>query len=545
MTPQVIILLTGLCWTCCQSALAWQLCDNGKFQLERDLPRSLLYCSEPYFEDSNQKQHVVQKSPPPLQPAKHVCMDTAIIYNATIPNRGDHRPVGAQPGVYLYCPPQRWLNNLQHGSIVALHHPCAPERQRARVTALVQSCLPGYIVTTHPWLSTHRPVALVSWGRTLEMSHVTAPEVCDWLVSVSSNRPQQHSDPERSRRVRYSLLLTHAAPLHREKDTAQDTHETTSQIDWLKNLKSCCEQTLSHHKDGVIRREDKDGRIQKRERRAALPAREEYHPEESHAQLNNETDLHGTLPSKLNDTFTHATVETKRTAAAAVPVQSTARPRTAAANVSPPAETKVGAGEPKKAEAPGTQEQEGHSQTGGEGGGGGWEQGKVTSAENTRSRTHYSHTLSHGQTHRKAGAGRGSSGDSSPRQRVREDTEEQQRLKERETEAPAVGVGVAGRGSVAGDRRPMARTDDAVWAAAALGFLLVLLTLSVLHTRLYRHWRTMPSLYWHDRTQDYDSVADVVRRRLKLAGRRKRRVGAGRRQEAPLITISSTEEDSD
>lgn len=51
------------------------------------------------------------------------------------------------------------------------------------------------------------------------------------------------------------------------------------------------------------------------------------------------------------------------------------------------------------------------------------------------------------------------------------------------------------------------RTDEAVWAAAALGFLLVLLTLSVLHTRLYRHWRTTPSLYWHDPQRDYDSVA--------------------------------------
>lgn len=51
------------------------------------------------------------------------------------------------------------------------------------------------------------------------------------------------------------------------------------------------------------------------------------------------------------------------------------------------------------------------------------------------------------------------------------------------------------------------RTDEAAWAAAALGFLLVLLTLSVLHTRLYRHWRSPPSLYWHDQRQDYDSVA--------------------------------------
>lgn len=51
------------------------------------------------------------------------------------------------------------------------------------------------------------------------------------------------------------------------------------------------------------------------------------------------------------------------------------------------------------------------------------------------------------------------------------------------------------------------RTDEAVWAAAALGSLLVLLALAVLHTRLYRHWRTMPSLYWYDPQQDYESVA--------------------------------------
>lgn len=51
------------------------------------------------------------------------------------------------------------------------------------------------------------------------------------------------------------------------------------------------------------------------------------------------------------------------------------------------------------------------------------------------------------------------------------------------------------------------RTDEAVWAAAALGFLLVLLALSVLHTRLYRNWRTTPSHYWRDPSQDYDSVA--------------------------------------
>ncbi|CAB1348691.1 unnamed protein product [Coregonus sp. 'balchen'] len=56
---------------------------------------------------------------------------------------------------------------------------------------------------------------------------------------------------------------------------------------------------------------------------------------------------------------------------------------------------------------------------------------------------------------------------------------------------------------------PTPRTDEAVWAAAALGFLLVLLVLSVLHTRLYRQWRTTPSMYWHDPKQDYDRVAEM------------------------------------
>lgn len=84
------------------------------------------------------------------------------------------------------------------------------------------------------------------------------------------------------------------------------------------------------------------------------------------------------------------------------------------------------------------------------------------------------------------------------------------------------------------------RTDEAVWAAAALGFLLVLLTLSVLHTRLYRHWRTTPSLYWHDPRQDYDSVADVIRRRLRIAQRRRKR---GRRQECVLLPSSSSSDE--
>ena len=73
---------------------------------------------------------------------------------------------------------------------------------------------------------------------------------------------------------------------------------------------------------------------------------------------------------------------------------------------------------------------------------------------------------------------------------------------------------------VLGGKGQTPRTDEAVWAAGALGFLLVLLALSVLHTRLYRQWRTTPPMYWHDPRQDYDSVAGMSRGDGNLQGPR-------------------------
>ncbi|XP_032094491.1 tumor protein p53-inducible protein 13, partial [Thamnophis elegans] len=45
-------------------------------------------------------------------------------------------------------------------------------------------------------------------------------------------------------------------------------------------------------------------------------------------------------------------------------------------------------------------------------------------------------------------------------------------------------------------RVPTPRTEEAAWAASALTFLLVLLTLAVLYTRMHRKCRRGPSLYW-------------------------------------------------
>lgn len=53
-----------------------------------------------------------------------------------------------------------------------------------------------------------QPIALVSWGRTLELSTVAAPDVCDWLESTTSSR-NKFDAVSQSRK--YNLLLTWSA----------------------------------------------------------------------------------------------------------------------------------------------------------------------------------------------------------------------------------------------------------------------------------------------------------------------------------------------
>lgn len=60
-----------------------------------------------------------------------------------------------------------------------------------------------------------QPIALVTWGRTLEVSAVASPDVCDWLQSTTATR-NGHSDVKHIRE--YNLLLT--------KPAKQQTHRT-------------------------------------------------------------------------------------------------------------------------------------------------------------------------------------------------------------------------------------------------------------------------------------------------------------------------------
>lgn len=59
-------------------------------------------------------------------------------------------------------------------------------------------------------------------------------------------------------------------------------------------------------------------------------------------------------------------------------------------------------------------------------------------------------------------------------------------------------------------RIPTPRTEEAAWAASALTFLLVVLTVAVLYTRLHRNCRRGLSLYWTTSSDDgHETVAGM------------------------------------
>ncbi|XP_041731334.2 uncharacterized protein tp53i13 isoform X1 [Coregonus clupeaformis] len=517
MSPPVSTLLSGL-WLCLVLSRAassmWQACDNGKLLLGRDLPPSLAWSCPviSWPESTTQKIPSIDTKYPP-QPIEHVCMDTPITYNHTIPNSGAHRTVGAESGEYLYCPPQRWLNNLQHGATVLLYHPCAPVRQRDLLSVLGHCCLSDYIITPHPDLSTYRPLALVSWGRTLELSHVTTLEVCDWLQLTAAH--DNRGDVGQSRQ--YNLLLTHPAD-HKHAYPKQ------------KSLRQCCEESLSLLLDGRLEVADW-GRGRVRKSRATL--RKEGKEKKRRAILDrtepNRVQKHGTTlkPEAQSPSTLRAT---QRGTDRGLKVTQSRR-RENYTNEKDPR------GKVREKDWVNQNEAEDKRQSGKTGD---VQEREVKSSRNEgeiqhlKSPTKWKKHLSQTQ----------------PKQLAVTQAKSQDRRADcdgrvghcecTETVAP-----LGGAAAGPGDRMPPTpRTDEALWAAAALGFLLVLLVLSVLHTRLYRHWRTTPSMYWHDPKQDYDRVADVIRRRLKMPGRRKRRASKSRRQECVLLPpSSSTEED--
>ncbi|KAG7478749.1 hypothetical protein JOB18_007372 [Solea senegalensis] len=554
-------------------------CDNGKLSLEMDLLTDLyLDCSVSAWQHSAQMQPSIDTTYGP-EPARQMCMNKPISYNHTIPSSGAYRPVGAESGEYWFCPPQRWLNNLQHGAIVLLYHPCVSLHERHLLSVLARSCLSDYIITPHPRLKQHMPIALVSWGRTLELSAVASADVCDWLETTASTRNKLSG----GKHIReYNLLLTWPANQHRLLRTHPDEQQS---MEVKESLRRCCEQTMSSllnetmeaELESSVKKESlniKEGRsrqiraaITEVQKNAGNKGNNKTHKstnqtntdrvrnaggiqnynnklrqsEDSHPQNRKLSDPPGPkeVPSQSeiqsqNQSLTQTTIKSDSLASDASESQKnlteTAAQHPDLKNTEPQTgrDVKPEGNKTVRPEAlvyslkdEGTDSKEKNYDKHMAAGGKMKDNELVDVKERELDHKQTPHSATDSQ-HKSESSGFDSlskSHSASPPQPQQPDAR-----------AAVVKQGLP--------RTP--RTDEAVWAAAALGFLLVLLTLSVLHTRLYRHWRTMPSLYWHDPQQDYDSVADVIQRRQQIAKRRRKR---GRRKECVLLPSSSSSDE--
>ncbi|CAL9684189.1 unnamed protein product [Knipowitschia caucasica] len=479
----------------CLSESSWKTCDNGKVLLDADLPKDAAHrdCPTPLWPQSQRVYSV--ETPYNPEPAKVKCMDECISYNQTIPNSGAFRPVSAESGEYLYCPPQRWVNNLHNGATVLLYHPCSSLHERRLLSALAQSCINIFILTPHKNLDANRPIALVSWGRALEISTVVSSEICDWLERTLLTKPKA---VERIYENQYNFLLIKAKNQKRLQENKGF-------------LKQCCERAISHLPEKMKTQlhssfrkvTQNEGRV----KRAAVKSTTnlpKVTKHQSNSGIIHQLQSHA-LPKKMysqngNQSSTKGALS-----------QSPSLKKRFIPN--PPRTTKTKTDKH-------SQIQKNNSDA----------QPRDNEVIDLKEREVVDNTEKSNQT--------GLNDFISSTKSQAADGGDCQCKPNQVCECIKGAADQSHRAEVVFQSTP--RTDEAVWAAGALGFILVLLTLSILHTRLYRHWRRGNSLYWHDPQQDYDSVADVIRRRLRLAkGRRKR----GRKKCVVLLPSSSSSEE--
>ncbi|PIC42908.1 hypothetical protein B9Z55_009832 [Caenorhabditis nigoni] len=177
-------------------------CDDAKTNLNKDWDAkdfSAFTCSssihyavqkdiDPVFFDMVQQNSSYD---PRKDQVMHKCMDESIEYEDRIPVRGDHRPNWARFGEYLYVPVQRWLHNLEHGSIVLLYHPCVDLDELNKLRQLVTSCIYRHVITPYIKLTAERPLALVGWGSRLEMNSVDEKKVVDYMKQYGNRAPEE------------------------------------------------------------------------------------------------------------------------------------------------------------------------------------------------------------------------------------------------------------------------------------------------------------------------------------------------------------------
>ncbi|EYC27904.1 hypothetical protein Y032_0008g246 [Ancylostoma ceylanicum] len=178
-------------------------CDDGKTNLYVDWNptdfTTYTCMDEPYplREDIAPFFHELKAKNASYDPKKdvvyHKCMTETIQYDESPPLRGDHRPNWARYGEYLYVPEQRWLHNLEHGSIILLYHPCVDQNELQKLRHIVTSCLYRHVITPYNKLTKDRPFALISWGAMLGMGSVEENTVVSFIKEHARVAPEDLS----------------------------------------------------------------------------------------------------------------------------------------------------------------------------------------------------------------------------------------------------------------------------------------------------------------------------------------------------------------
>ncbi|XP_017128067.1 uncharacterized protein LOC108146538 [Drosophila elegans] len=122
-----------------------------------------------------------------LPPAK--CLSERINYSHLPVTNGAYRPLPAEYGSYSYLPPQRYVRNLAEGAIVMLYHPCAFPGQVKQLQDMVGGCLYRHLITPSQALTPERPLALLAWSRSLEMSVVDQRLAVEFIQKHAKQGP--------------------------------------------------------------------------------------------------------------------------------------------------------------------------------------------------------------------------------------------------------------------------------------------------------------------------------------------------------------------
>uniref|UniRef100_H3B256 Tumor protein p53 inducible protein 13 n=1 Tax=Latimeria chalumnae TaxID=7897 RepID=H3B256_LATCH len=589
--------LLTLRFACLETAQSDVICDDGKSHIEVDLPPSEEYtCAGPHWllpEDLPSVERTYYE-----QPMIHLCMNEAIVYNETIPNSGPHRPKWAKYGEYIYLPPQRWIHNLEHGGFAFLYHPCVHQSLKEDLSLLARACLYKHVITAYGRLSQERPLALVTFGKTLEMSRVKLSEVVDWLRN-NVNRAHESEmlddgDYEylhiRGTELRSDKTICPSRRLKEHNKTharrkKKSNHVLSSGLIMTVNpshLAPACQslrsvvQPVSDARQVLITlaREVKGTAVSPSKGKANVKR------QEGEEVRTGQTKLGALLKTLSGGVSQQEKLEPRSSNTSqgfltpGVAAQYDQSSRVADSGISKPEQN---------GEVNGTAAHEAHSDTDNSL----HNENQKTSATQTRQGAVVPEQALPGNSTVERGQGGAAGnvsnihitpeGDRWPKNEMNQtldlvgpsgghvvETSQRKDVGFPEAKAgsshahqAAAQKGAAVEGQLSQDRHPALgkgregyiptpRTEEAVWAAAALTFLFVVLTLSVLYTRLYRKFRKSESLYWapEHHLDGHNSVADIIKRRLMGKGRRKK-VNSYRKRKTVLYENLSEDSNSE